>query len=127
MGMIRRTFMFWLITGVIAALAISYFMPEFKNKMIEKIPGRDEAMQMVERAKNAVKNLPEQVKTLKSAPEAKQAVLPEVQKAGLEGLDQPEQVEQPAQQLVVQDDSDSIKGRDAQLFRRQCAILDDLL
>jgi hypothetical protein len=117
--------MFWLITGVIAALAISYFMPGLKNKVVEKIPGRDEAMQMVERAKSAIKNLPDQVKALKSAPEAKQAVQPETPKENMEGLDQPEKLEQPVQQLAVEDDS--IKGRDAELFKRQCSILDDLL
>lgn len=125
MGMIRRTFMFWLITGIIAALAISYFMPGLKNKVIEKIPGRDEAMQMVERAKSAIKNLPDQVKALKSAPEAKEAVQPETPKENMEGLDQPEKLEQPVQQLAVEDDS--IKERDAELFKRQCSILDDLL
>ena len=125
MGMIRRTFMFWLITGVIAALAISYFMPGLKNKVVEKIPGRDEAMQMVERAKSAIKNLPDQIKTLKSTPKTKSAVQPETPKESMEGLDQPEKLEQPVQQLAVEDDS--IKGRDAELFKRQCSILDDLL
>ena len=125
MGMIRRTFMFWLITGVIAALAISYFMPGLKNKVVEKIPGRDEAMQMVERAKSAIKNLPDQVKSLKSAPEVKQTAKPEINTGSLEGLDQPEKLEQPVQQLAVEEDS--VKGRDAELFKRQCAILDDLL
>lgn len=124
MGMIRRTFMFWLITGVIAALAVSYLMPGLKNKVVEKIPGRDEAMQMVERAKNAIKNLPDQVKSLRSAPEVKQ-VQTETGKQSMEDIDQPEKLEEPVQQLAVEEDS--IKGRDAALFKRQCSILDDLL
>ena len=125
MGMIRRTFMFWLITGIIAALAISYFMPGLKNKVVEKIPGRDEAMQIVERAKSAIKNLPDQVKSLKSAPEVKQTAKPEINTGSPEGLEQPEKLEQTVQQLAVEEDS--VKGRDAELFKRQCAILDDLL
>jgi len=116
--------MFWLITGVIAALAVSYLMPGLKNKVVEKIPGRDEAMQMVERAKNAIKNLPDQVKSLRSAPEVKQ-VQTETGKQSMEDIDQPEKLEEPVQQLAVEEDS--IKGRDAALFKRQCSILDDLL
>ncbi len=123
MGMIRRTFMFWLITGVIAALAISYFMPGMKNKVVEKIPGRNEAMQMVERAKTAIKNLPDQVKSLKSSSESKQAS--QTKADNIESLEQVEQLEQPVQQLVAEEGS--VKGRDAELFKRQCAILDDLL
>jgi hypothetical protein len=124
MGIIRKTFMFWLITGVIAALAISFFMPELKTKVIEKIPGRDEAMQIVERAKTAITKLPDQVKAFRSVPELKQATKQNKKEESIDELEQLEQPEQPEQRVVVQD---SIKGRDAELFKRQCAILDDLL
>ena len=117
MGIIRKTFMFWLITGVIAALVITLLVPKLKTKVVEKIPGRDEAMQIVERAKTAIKNLPEQVKSLKSAPKVKQTVPKDIE----ESLE--ESVEEPAPQIV----QDSIKNRDEKLFKRQCAILDDLL
>ena len=118
MGIIRKTFMFWLITGVIAALAVTLLIPKLKTKVVEKIPGRDEAMQIVERAKTAITNLPEQVKSLKSAPKVNQTVPKDIEEESLE-----ESVEEPAPQIV----QDSIKNRDEKLFKRQCAILDDLL
>ncbi len=118
MGIIRKTFMFWLITGLIAALVITLVIPKLKTKIIEKIPGRNEAMQIVERAKTAITNLPDQVKAFRSAPEVKQTTQQNIKEENIDELEQPEQ------QVVVQD---SIKGRDAELFKRQCAILDDLL
>jgi len=118
MGIIRKTFMFWLITGLIAALVITLVIPKLKTKIIEKIPGRNEAMQIVERAKTAITNLPDQVKAFSSAPKVKQTTQQNIKEENIDELEQPEQ------RVVVQD---SIKGRDAELFKRQCAILDDLL
>lgn len=118
MGIIRKTFMFWLITGVIAALVITLLIPKLKTKVIEKIPGRNEAMQIVERAKTAIANLPNHIKALRSETKTKQATQTEIKEESLE-----ESIEEPAPQIV----QDSIKGRDEKLFKRQCAILDDLI
>jgi len=111
MGIIRRTFMFWLITGIIAALVITLVVPKLKTKVIEKIPGRNEALRIVEQAKTAIKKFPE---SFRSTPEVKQTVQNEVEEI---------KIDEPAPQVV----QDSIKDRDDKLFKRQCAILDDLL
>lgn len=118
MGIIRKTFMFWLITGVIAALVITLVIPKLKTKVIEKIPGRNEAMQIVERAKTAITNLPNKIKSFKSTPKVKQITQEDIKEESLE-----ESIKEPAPQIV----QDSIKGRDEKLFKRQCAILDDLI
>ena len=101
MGIIRKTFTFWLIAGIIAALVITLVIPKLKTKVIEKIPGRKEAMEIVQRAKTAIKNH-----------------LPEVKQVTKEAS-----IDEPAPQVV----QDSVKDRDEKLFKRQCAILDDLL
>ena len=112
MSIIRKTFTFWLITGIIAALVITLVIPRLKTKVVEKIPGRNEALKIMQQAKTAIKNLPE---AFKSTPEAKQTI-----QQNIEG----KSIEEPEPQIVVQD---SIKDRDDKLFKRQCAILDDLL
>ena len=113
MGIIRKTFMFWLITGIIAAIVITLVIPKLKTKVMEKIPGRADAMKMVEQAKTAIqKHLPD---SLKAKPEVKQTSLEEIEK---------ESTDEPAPKVIVQD---SVKGRDEKLFKRQCAILDDLI
>jgi hypothetical protein len=100
--------MFWLITGIIAALVITLVIPKLKTKVIEKIPGRSEVLKIVEQAKTAIKrHLPGNPV---SVPEVKQKV-------------EEESIDEPAPQVV----QDSIKDRDDKLFKRQCAILDDLL
>ena len=109
MGIIRKTFTFWLITGIIAALVITLVIPKLKTKVMEKIPGRNEAVKLVQQAKSAIKkHLPG---SPVSAPEVKQKI-------------EEESINEPEPQIVVQD---SIKDRDDKLFKRQCAILDDLL
>jgi hypothetical protein len=107
MGIIRKTFTFWLITGIIAALVITLVIPKLKTKIIEKIPGRSEALKIVKQAKTAIKNLPE---AFKSVSEVKQVT-------------KEADIDEPVPQVV----QDSIKERDDKLFKRQCAILDDLL
>jgi hypothetical protein len=108
MGIIRKTFTFWLIIGIIAAVVVALVMPKLKDKVLEKIPGRNEAMQMVEKAKTAIKSF-------QDTPEVKQKVQEEVKE---------ESIDEPAPKVVV---LDSVKGRDAKLFKRQCSILDDLI
>ena len=109
MGIIRKTFTFWLITGIIAALVITLVIPKLKTKVIEKIPGRNEAVKLVQQAKSAIKkHLPG---SSESTSEVKQKI-------------EEKSIEEPEPQIVVQD---SIKDRDDKLFKRQCAILDDLL
>lgn len=107
MGIIRKTFMFWLVTGIIIALLITLVIPRVRTKVIEKIPGRSEALKIVNQAKAAIKKLPE---VFKSAPEVKQDI-------------EETKIDEPVPQVV----QDSVKDRDAKLFKRQCAILDDLL
>lgn len=111
MGIIRRIFTFWLIAGVIVALLIAFVMPKLAVETVEKIPGRNEALKIVNQAKTAIKNLP---KIFKSEPEAQHAVEEDIETANI-------------QEPVVQTSQDSIAARDAKLFKRQCAILDDLL
>lgn len=107
MGIIRKTFMFWLITGIIAALVITLVIPKVKTKVMEKIPGRNEAIKIVQQAKTAIKkHLPE----TKSAPKVEQKIA--------EG-----NIDESAHKIV----QDAIKDRDDKLFKRQCNILDDLL
>jgi uncharacterized membrane protein YraQ (UPF0718 family) len=108
MGIIKKTFMFWLITGIIAALVITLVIPKLKTKVIEKIPGRNEAVKLVQQAKTAIKK--HLSGTLVSASKVEQKI-------------EEESIDEPVQQLV----QDSIKDRDDKLFKRQCAILDDLL
>jgi len=109
MGIIRKTFMFWLITGVIAALVITLVIPKLKTKVMEKIPGRNEAVKLVQQAKTAIeKHLP-----------GKPAPVPEVKQEIEE-----KSIEETEPKIIVQD---SVKGRDEKLFKRQCAILDDLI
>jgi hypothetical protein len=109
MGIIRKTFMFWLITGIIAALVITLVIPKLKTKVMEKIPGRNEAVKLVQQAKTAIK------KHLPGSPVSTPEVKPKIEEKSIEELEP---------QIVVQD---SIKDRDDKLFKRQCAILDDLL
>jgi hypothetical protein len=105
MGIIRKTFTFWLVIGIIAAVVVALVLPKLKTKVIEKIPGRDQAMQMVEQVKTAIgKHLSD-----------KPVDVPKVEQ-NIE--------EEPEPQIVVQD---SVKKRDEKLFKRQCAILDDLM
>lgn len=108
MGIIRKTFMFWLITGLIAALVITLFIPKLKTKIIEKIPGRNEAVKLVQQAKTAIK------KHLPGSPLSASKVEQKIEE---------ESIDESAHQLV----QDSIKDRDDKLFKRQCNILDDLL
>lgn len=111
MGIIRRTFTFWLIAGAIVALAVTVIIPMWKNKSIEDIPGRDEAAELIDRAKTAIKNLPE------SLPENPLNKKVETKAPELEPVSEPE----------VISSEDSLKERDAKLFKRQCTILDDLM
>lgn len=104
-----KTFTFWLITGIIVTLLVTLVLPKLKSKAVEGIPGRQEVLKIMKQAKAAIKNLhgtPEKA----PAPVVKQE------------LDE-QPVEKPAPQIV----QDSLKERDAKLFKRQCAILDDLL
>lgn len=114
MGIIRRTFTFWLIAGVIVALAVTVIIPMWKNKSVEDIPGHDEAAKLIDRAKTAIKNLPGSLpeNPLKAVEEQK------IKKAEPK-IPEPEFEPVPA--------NDSIKERDARLFKRQCSILDDLM
>ena len=114
MGIIRRTFTFWLIAGAIVALAVIVIIPMLKNKSIEDIPGRDEAAELIDRAKTAIKNLPESLpeNPLKTAGK---------QESKASGQKMPEFEPEP----MAADDS--LKERDAKLFKRQCSILDDLM
>ena len=111
MGIIRRTFTFWLIAGVIVALAVTVIIPMWKNKSIEDIPGRDQATELIDRAKTAIKNLPESLpeNPLNKKTEEK---LPELE---------------PVPESEIVSPEDSLKERDAKLFKRQCSILDDLM
>ena len=104
MGIIRKTFTFWLIAGLITALVATLIVPRFKTKVIEKIPGRNEVLNIVKRAKAAIKKLPK----------AKQVVQQKIEEI---------KINEPVPQLI----QDSAKNRDDKLFKRQCAILDDLL
>ena len=108
MGIIRKTFTFWLIIGIIAAVVVALVMPKLKDRVLEKIPGRDEAIQIVQQAKTAIK-------AFQSKQEIKQAVQEDIKE---------ESIDEPAPQVAVQD---SVKDRDDKLFKRQCAILDDLI
>ena len=108
MGIIRKTFTFWLIIGIIAAVVVALVMPKLKDRVLEKIPGRDEAVKIVQQAKTAIK-------AFQSKQEIKQVVQEDIKE---------ESIDEPAPQVAVQD---SVKDRDDKLFKRQCAILDDLI
>ncbi|MDD5597534.1 MAG: hypothetical protein PHV82_06295 [Victivallaceae bacterium] len=108
-----KTFIFWLITGIIITLLVTMVLPKLKSKTVEEIPGRREALRIIQQAKLAVKNLRENP----ARPPAP-APVPTIEKK----LDS-QVMETSAPQLA----DDSLKERDARLFKRQCAILDDLL
>lgn len=114
MGIIRRIFSFWLIVGILAALAISYFLPRLKEKAIEKIPGREQAEKLIDQAKAAMKKLPE-------ISESQDKDI--VQKQANNQIEETKEVEQTEKPIL----EDSIEQRDEKLFQRQCSILDDLL
>ena len=111
---IIRTFTFWLITGIIVALVITVVIPKFKTQAVEKIPGSTEALKIINQAKTAVKNLPDSLDAFKAAPESEQISGRNVKPASRE---EPE----------LRATQDSAAVRDDKLFKRQCAILDDLL
>ncbi len=115
MGIIRKTFTFWLIAGLIVALLITLVMPKLAVRTVEKIPGRSEALKIIRQAKTAIKNLPENtLKAFKSDPEVQPAAEQDIEATN---------TEEPEPRMS----QDSIATRDAELFKRQCAILDDLL
>jgi hypothetical protein len=104
-----KTFTFWLIAGIIVTLLVTMVLPKLKSKAVEGLPGREEAVKIMKQARQAIKNLQE--KPIDApAPVVEKQVEPQVAEAP---------APMPAE--------DSLKERDAKLFKRQCAILDDLL
>ncbi|MDD5727477.1 MAG: hypothetical protein PHV59_02835 [Victivallales bacterium] len=104
MGIIWRTFTFWLITGILAAVVITVVIPWLKTTgTVKDIPGSDEAAKLVRQAQKAIAELPRN--PLKKAVVSEDRQIPS---------------------LPITE-TESLKARDAKLFQRQCSILDDLM